>query len=167
MSSAAHLLDFFRSAPLHERLLSSDAARNPALNWAIRHHTGLIVVALIVFILAWQCFIWPLCVLALPFLLTSQLLLAPATPAGPTVRPLVSLTDPASSEIAKTSRAFGQFGEIVRAEAGILQYEWARKYAANGEPCIRAVGPFGIERVIFLTPQAAQQSTSILSRDRD
>ena len=55
-------------------------------------------------------------------------------------------------------KLIGQFGEIVKAEAGILQYEWARKYAKNGEPCIRAVGPFGIERVIFLTPQAAQQS---------
>ena len=54
-----HLLDFFRSAPLHERLLSSDAARNPVLNWAIRHHTGLIVVALLLFIVAWQCFLYP------------------------------------------------------------------------------------------------------------
>jgi len=124
-----HLLDFFRSAPLHERLLSSDAARNPALNWAIRHHTGLIVVALLLFIVCWQCFLYPA--------FFSPLRHLPGPPWGHWL--------------------LGQFGEIVKAEAGILQYEWARKYASNGEPCIRAVGPFGIERVIFLTPNAAQQ----------
>ena len=84
-----HLLDFFRSAPLHERLLSSDAARNPVLNWAIRHHTGLIVVGLIAFVLAWQCFIYPACAAASVAQLISQLLFAATETAGAPLRSLV------------------------------------------------------------------------------
>lgn len=41
----------------------------------------------------------------------------------------------------------------MRAEAGILQREWANLYGT----VVRAVGPFGIERVIFLSPEAMQK----------
>lgn len=41
----------------------------------------------------------------------------------------------------------------MRAEAGILQREWAKLYGT----VMRAVGPFGIERVIFLSPNAMQK----------
>ena len=44
----------------------------------------------------------------------------------------------------------GQFGNIIRAEAGILQREWVKTYGS----VVRAVGPFGIERLIFTKPEA-------------
>lgn len=40
---------------------------------------------------------------------------------------------------------FGQFPAIIRAEAGILQREWVKQYG----PVVRAIGPFGLERIIF------------------
>lgn len=73
---------------------------------------------------------------------------------------------------------WGRFGEILTAEAGVLQMEWADKYGKN-EKVIKAVGPFGvsvpsfptscsgvlislarsafqIERLIFLSPKTLQ-----------
>ena len=41
----------------------------------------------------------------------------------------------------------------MRSEAGILQREWAKLYGK----IVRAVGPFGIERVMFLSPTAMQK----------
>lgn len=48
---------------------------------------------------------------------------------------------------------FGEFPDIMRAEAGILQRQWAKEYG----PVVRAVGPFGIERMMFLSPSAMQK----------
>lgn len=48
---------------------------------------------------------------------------------------------------------FGEFPDIMRAEAGILQRQWAKEYG----PVVRAVGPFGIERMMFLSPTAMQK----------
>src|SRR6188768_4488010 len=44
----------------------------------------------------------------------------------------------------------GQFGAILRGEAGIPQREWVKQYG----PVVRVVGPVGIERLIFMTPEA-------------
>jgi hypothetical protein len=44
----------------------------------------------------------------------------------------------------------GQFGNILRAEAGIIQREWTKEHG----PVVRAVGPLGIERLIFMKPEA-------------
>ncbi|KAI5117975.1 hypothetical protein M0805_004908 [Coniferiporia weirii] len=48
---------------------------------------------------------------------------------------------------------YGEFPKIMRAEAGILQREWAKLYGT----IVRAVGPFGLERVMFLSPSAMQK----------
>ena len=48
---------------------------------------------------------------------------------------------------------YGEFPAIMRAEAGILQRQWAKVYGT----VVRAVGPFGIERVMFLSPSAMQK----------
>lgn len=47
----------------------------------------------------------------------------------------------------------GQFGNILRGEAGIVQLEWTKTYG----PVVRAVGPLGIERLIFMKPEAMQK----------
>ncbi|KAF9476118.1 cytochrome P450 [Pholiota conissans] len=44
----------------------------------------------------------------------------------------------------------GQFGEIIRGEAGIPQRAWVKQYG----PVVRVVGPIGIERLIFMNPEA-------------
>ncbi|KDQ54866.1 hypothetical protein JAAARDRAFT_181568 [Jaapia argillacea MUCL 33604] len=44
----------------------------------------------------------------------------------------------------------GVFPEIMHAEAGILQRQWVKQYG----PVVRAVGPFGVERIIFMKPEA-------------
>ncbi|KAH8923297.1 cytochrome P450 [Atractiella rhizophila] len=51
---------------------------------------------------------------------------------------------------------FGQFGTILRAEAGVKQAEWAKKYGGE-KGVVRVVGPFGFERLMFTRPQAYQQ----------
>ncbi|TFK73628.1 cytochrome P450 [Pluteus cervinus] len=56
------------------------------------------------------------------------------------VSPLRALPGPPWGHI-----LFGQFPAIIRAEAGILQREWIKQYG----PVVRAIGPFGLERVIF------------------
>jgi hypothetical protein len=48
---------------------------------------------------------------------------------------------------------FGEFPKIMRSEAGILQREWSKLYGK----VVRAVGPFGLERVMFLSPAAMQK----------
>ncbi|KAL5531870.1 hypothetical protein ACEPAF_5433 [Sanghuangporus sanghuang] len=45
---------------------------------------------------------------------------------------------------------FGEFPKIMRGEAGIVQREWAKEYGT----IIRAMGPFGISRMMFLSPTA-------------
>ena len=45
---------------------------------------------------------------------------------------------------------FGEFSKIMHGEAGIVQREWANQYGA----VVRAVGPFGIQRLMFLNPPA-------------
>ncbi|KAF5344892.1 hypothetical protein D9758_011593 [Tetrapyrgos nigripes] len=47
----------------------------------------------------------------------------------------------------------GRFGEIIRGEAGIPQREWVKKY---GTP-LRVVGPIGLQRLIFTSPEALQK----------
>ncbi|KAG5645437.1 hypothetical protein DXG03_006261 [Asterophora parasitica] len=45
---------------------------------------------------------------------------------------------------------YGQFPAIIKGEAGIPQREWVKEYG----PVVRAVGPLGIERLIFMKPDA-------------
>ncbi|KAG6866223.1 hypothetical protein C0991_007248 [Blastosporella zonata] len=45
---------------------------------------------------------------------------------------------------------FGQSPVIIRSESGIPQREWVKQYG----PVIRIVGPVGIERLIFMNPDA-------------
>ncbi|KAG6866189.1 hypothetical protein C0991_007739 [Blastosporella zonata] len=45
---------------------------------------------------------------------------------------------------------YGQFPAIINGEAGIPQREWVKQYG----PVIRAVGPLGLERLIFMKPDA-------------
>lgn len=52
----------------------------------------------------------------------------------------------------------GQFKNILAREAGTLQREWVLEYG----PVVRAVGPIGIERLIFSRPEAIRQ---ILTED--
>jgi hypothetical protein len=47
----------------------------------------------------------------------------------------------------------GQFPAILKAEAGILQQQWVKDHGR----VVRAVGPFGIERLIFCNPEALQK----------
>lgn len=47
----------------------------------------------------------------------------------------------------------GQIPAVIKSEAGILHREWVKKYG----PVVRVVGPIGMERVIFLKPEALQQ----------
>jgi hypothetical protein len=47
---------------------------------------------------------------------------------------------------------FGQALTIVRGESGIPQREWVKKYG----PIVRIVGPVGLERLIFMNPEALQ-----------
>ncbi len=42
----------------------------------------------------------------------------------------------------------GQFGEIIRGEAGIPQRAWVKQYGSM----VRVVGPIGIERLIVMNP---------------
>ncbi|KAF9458172.1 cytochrome P450 [Collybia nuda] len=48
---------------------------------------------------------------------------------------------------------FGQSPTIVRSESGIPQREWVKQYG----PVIRIVGPVGIERLLFMRPEALHQ----------
>ncbi|KAG6831946.1 hypothetical protein H0H92_006547 [Tricholoma furcatifolium] len=45
---------------------------------------------------------------------------------------------------------FGQSPVIIRSESGIPQREWVKQYG----PVIRIVGPIGIERLVFMKPEA-------------
>ncbi|KAF8070435.1 cytochrome P450 [Lyophyllum atratum] len=45
---------------------------------------------------------------------------------------------------------YGQFPAIINGEAGIPQREWVKEHG----PVVRAVGPLGIERLIFMKPDA-------------
>ncbi|KAG7444977.1 cytochrome P450 [Guyanagaster necrorhizus] len=45
---------------------------------------------------------------------------------------------------------FGQSIKIFRYETGIVQREWIKKYG----PVVRVVGPVGMERLMFMTPEA-------------
>lgn len=51
------------------------------------------------------------------------------------------------------SPLLGQFPKILHGEAGIPQREWAKSHG----PSIRVVGPFGVERMMFLSPSALQK----------
>lgn len=50
----------------------------------------------------------------------------------------------------------GQFPAIINGEAGIPQREWLKTYA-GGKGILRVVGPVGIERVMFLNPEACDK----------
>ncbi|PBK99680.1 cytochrome P450 [Armillaria gallica] len=47
----------------------------------------------------------------------------------------------------------GQSAKIFNYETGIVQREWVKKYG----PVVRVVGPIGVERLIFMTPEALHQ----------
>ena len=67
--------------------------------------------------------------------------------------PLRKLPGPRGSLLSAKYLLFGEFPAIMAAEAGILQREWAKVYGT----AMRAVGPFGMERVMFLSPPAMQK----------
>ena len=48
---------------------------------------------------------------------------------------------------------YGELPNIIRAEAGVLQSKWVKEYG----PVVRTVGPIGMERMIFLNPEAMQK----------
>ncbi|TFK31568.1 cytochrome P450 [Crucibulum laeve] len=48
---------------------------------------------------------------------------------------------------------WGQSPTIIRSETGIPQREWVKQYG----PVVRVVGPIGIERMIFMKPEALHQ----------
>ncbi|KAF8887027.1 cytochrome P450 [Gymnopilus junonius] len=48
---------------------------------------------------------------------------------------------------------YGQFLNIINGEAGIPQREWVKQFG----PIVRVVGPIGIERLMFLKPEALQK----------
>jgi hypothetical protein len=50
----------------------------------------------------------------------------------------------------------GQFPAIINGEAGIPQRAWFKKYRGE-KGIVRAVGPVGIERVMFLSPEACER----------
>jgi len=59
---------------------------------------------------------------------------------------------------------YGQWPEIIRNEAGVVQREWAKKYGT----VIRAIGPIGVERITFLSPEAMHKvlTTDVLDYPR-
>ncbi|KAI0093728.1 cytochrome P450 [Irpex rosettiformis] len=67
--------------------------------------------------------------------------------------PLRALPGPKGSLWSLKYILYGEFPKIMYSEAGVLQREWSKLYGK----VIRAVGPFGIERVIFLSPAAMQK----------
>lgn len=48
---------------------------------------------------------------------------------------------------------WGQFATIIQGEAGIPQRGWVKEYG----PIVRAIGPFGLERLIFMKPEACHK----------
>ena len=50
----------------------------------------------------------------------------------------------------------GQFPDIINGEAGIPQRAWLKQYGRE-KGVIRVVGPVGIERLIFLSPEACER----------
>lgn len=72
--------------------------------------------------------------------ITHQLILWPRY-----LSPLRKLPGPALGTVLT-----GQFHAILEAEAGIIQRDWVKTYG----PVVRAVGPVGIERLIFCRPEA-------------
>ena len=64
-----------------------------------------------------------------------------------------NLPGPRGSLLSAKYLIWGEFLAIMTTEAGILQREWAKAYGT----ILRAVGPFGVERVMFLSPPAMQK----------
>ncbi|EIM88719.1 cytochrome P450 [Stereum hirsutum FP-91666 SS1] len=60
--------------------------------------------------------------------------------------PLRHVPGPPTPLTSLRSILYGHFPAIIRSEAGIIQREWAKRYGGF----VRAVGPFGIERVICM-----------------
>jgi hypothetical protein len=50
----------------------------------------------------------------------------------------------------------GQYPAILQGDAGIPQREWLKHYGGT-KGVVRVVGPFGIERVMFLSPEACSK----------
>ncbi|KIJ40563.1 hypothetical protein M422DRAFT_32212 [Sphaerobolus stellatus SS14] len=48
---------------------------------------------------------------------------------------------------------FGQFLNIITSQPGKIQHEWAEQYG----PVVRTIGPFGVDRMMFLNPSALQR----------
>ncbi|KAF9445293.1 cytochrome P450 [Macrolepiota fuliginosa MF-IS2] len=80
---------------------------------------------------------------------------------GPPILP------PASSSITSLLYKYllgsitGQFPAIINGEAGIPQREWLKAYGGD-KGVLRVVGPVGIERVMFISPEACEK---IMVRD--
>lgn len=55
-----------------------------------------------------------------------------------------------------TAPVKGQFPHIINGEAGIPQRAWLKQYGGE-KGVIRVVGPLGIERLIFLSPEACER----------
>lgn len=95
-----------------------------AANWSKVNPTTIVIVLVVLACskIAHQLFLWPY------FL--SPMRHAPGPPLGHLI--------------------YGQWPEIIRNEAGVVQREWAKKYG----PRVRALGPIGVERMTFLNPEA-------------
>lgn len=62
--------------------------------------------------------------------------------------PLRSVPGPPAGNI-----LIGQFHKIIYSETGIPHRQWVKEYG----PVVRATGPIGIERLIFMRPEALHQ----------
>ncbi|EJD08216.1 cytochrome P450 [Fomitiporia mediterranea MF3/22] len=69
------------------------------------------------------------------------------------ITPLRKTPGPKGSLLSPKYVLFGEFPAIMYGEAGVVQREWAKQYG----PIVRAVGPFGIHRLMFLSPVAMQK----------
>lgn len=67
--------------------------------------------------------------------------------------PLKKAPGPQGSLTSLRYLLYGEFPAILREEAGVLQSKWAQLYGMT----VRAVGPFGLERMMFLSPAAMQK----------
>lgn len=45
---------------------------------------------------------------------------------------------------------WGQYQKVLKSEAGVPQREWVKKYG----PVVRVMGPVGLDRLMFLKPEA-------------
>ncbi|KAG6911171.1 hypothetical protein DXG01_003911 [Tephrocybe rancida] len=73
---------------------------------------------------------------------------------GQTIKPAAAITmkptDGMPLRVRRVVGSYSLFPAIINGEAGIPQREWVKKHG----PVVRAVGPLGVERLIFMKPEA-------------